>query len=291
MQIVSFRPAGSDGSHRAGFSDGTSIVASTDIGYPESVKDLLNENPDLTAALDKARAALAAGEGLVDAASVHLGPAVPDPDKILCIGLNYHAHAAEADKEVEEFPPLFAKFKNSLVGPTDDIVMPGVSTEVDYEVELAVVIGARCKNVSVAEALDYVAGYSVFNDISARDLQVRSSQWTTGKMLDTFGPLGPGVTPRQEIEDVQSLRIRTRVNGTTLQDSNTADMIWPVAEMVSYLSEILTLEPGDVIATGTPEGVGLVRKPPIWLKAGDVVETEIETLGLLRNPVVEAAAR
>ncbi|ALV39975.1 hypothetical protein AU252_01335 [Pseudarthrobacter sulfonivorans] len=286
MQIVSFRPNGSTEPLRAGFSDNGSVIASSDLGYPDTVRELLTHHShELTTVLDKARAALATGESATDLAAVHLGPPVPDPDKILCMGLNYLEHIEEASAAVTEFPPVFAKFRNSLIGAADTILMPGISTDIDYEAELAIVIGTRCKNVTVEDALDHVAGYAVFNDVSARDIQFRSHQWTSGKMLDTFGPMGPGITPKEEISDVQALRIQARVNGVTVQDSNTSKMIWPVAETISYLSAIITLEPGDIIATGTPAGVGLAQDPPLWLKANDIVEIEIEGLGLLHNNV------
>lgn len=290
MQIVSFSHGGPGEQLKAGFAEGDAVVASSEIGCPDTVRELLAEHRDLIPVMERARSTLASGRG-IDIATVRLGPPVPDPEKILCIGLNYLEHAQEAAEAVTQFPPIFAKFRNSLIGATDEIVMPGISTDIDYEAELAIVIGSRCKAVPVDEALDHVAGYAVFNDVSARDLQFRSNQWTAGKVLDTFGPMGPGITPKQEIPDVQALRIIGRVNGMTVQDSNTAKMIWPVAETVAYLSGLLTLEPGDIIATGTPAGVGLVRVPPLWLKPDDVVEIEIEGLGMLRNRVVAAAGR
>ncbi|MFG1646315.1 fumarylacetoacetate hydrolase family protein [Amycolatopsis sp. NPDC049252] len=289
MQIVSFRRDDPGDRLKAGFAEGGVVVASAEIGYPDTVRELLTEHRDLVPAMEQARAALSSGRG-VDIATVRLGPPVPDPEKILCIGLNYLEHADEAATAVTDFPAVFAKFRNSLIGATDEIVMPGISTDIDYEAELAIVIGSRAKDLSVDQALDHVAGYSVFNDVSARDIQFRSNQWTAGKILDTFAPMGPGITPRQEIADVQALGIVGRVNGMTVQDSNTAKMIWPVAETVAYLSGILTLEPGDIIATGTPAGVGLVRVPPLWLKPDDVVEIEIEGLGMLRNRVAAAGA-
>ena len=292
MQIVSFRPLGSLVAVRAGFSDGTRVVAADELGYPDSVRQLLAEyGAELPTVIQAARAFLATAPASSHAlADVQLGPAIPDPDKIICIGLNYREHAEESNLAVGEFPPIFAKFRNSLVGPADDIRLPGISTDIDYEVELAVVIGRPCKNVTVEDALDHVAGYAVFNDVSARDLQMRNSQWTPGKMLDTFGPLGPGITIREDVPDVQDLRISTRVNGVRVQDGTTSQMIWPVAETIAYLSAILTLEPGDVIATGTPSGVGFARVPPLWLRAGDVVEVEVESLGVLRNAVAAPLA-
>lgn len=217
--------------------------------------------------------------------NVQLGPPIPDPDKIICLGLNYRRHAEEAGLPIPTVPILFAKYRNALNGPASPIILPGISEEIDYEAELAVVIGKRCRNITPALALDYVAGYMAFNDVSARDLQMRTGQWLSGKTLDTFAPCGPALVIN-EIHDPQSLDISTRVNGQTLQQGNTSDMIFSVAETLSYISQLMTLEPGDIIATGTPEGVGFKRNPPIFLRHGDVVEVEIEGIGTLRNPVV-----
>jgi 2-keto-4-pentenoate hydratase/2-oxohepta-3-ene-1,7-dioic acid hydratase in catechol pathway len=220
--------------------------------------------------------------------NILLGPPILDPDKIICLGLNYLSHAEEAGFKPPEVPILFAKYRNALTGPTSPICLPGMSEEIDYEGELAVVIGRQCKDVPEENALDYVAGYMAFHDVSARDLQFRSGQWLSGKALDTFAPCGP-VLVVGEIRDPQNLNISTRVNGQTLQQSNTRHMIFSVARTVSYISELMTLEPGDIIATGTPEGVGFKRTPPIFLRHGDVVEVEIEKIGTLRNPVVRNA--
>jgi 2-keto-4-pentenoate hydratase/2-oxohepta-3-ene-1,7-dioic acid hydratase in catechol pathway len=214
-----------------------------------------------------------------------LGPPIPDPDKIICLGLNYKSHAEEAGFKAPEIPILFAKFRNALVGPTSPIILPALSEEIDYEGELAVVIGKRGKDISVENALEHVAGYMALHDVSARDLQFRSGQWLSGKALDTFAPCGP-VLVINEIRDPQGLDIATRINGQTLQQSNTQHMIFSVAYSISYISSLMTLEPGDIIATGTPEGVGFKRTPPIFLKHGDIVEVEIEKIGTLRNPVV-----
>jgi len=220
---------------------------------------------------------------------VRLGPPIPDPEKIVCLGLNYREHAAEARLDAPEVPMLFGKFRNSLIGQGSPVVLPQGSEKVDYEGELAVVIGRQCKQVSAEEALDYVGGYMPLNDISARDLQNQTSQWMAGKALDTFAPCGPELVLVDEVDDVQNLAIRTRVNGETVQDANTSMMIFPVRETIAFISTLMTLEPGDIIATGTPSGVGQSRVPPLFLKAGDVVEVEIEGLGLLRNPVVGSA--
>ncbi len=218
-------------------------------------------------------------------ADLRLGPPIPDPDKIICMGLNYRSHAAETGLSTTAVPTLFAKYRNALNGPASPIRLPGFSREIDYEGELAVVIARQCKEVPAAQALQFVAGYMAFNDVSARDLQMRTSQWLSGKTLDTFAPCGPALVV-DEIADPQTLTVRTRVNGETLQDGRTRDMIFPVAESLAYISQLVTLQPGDIIATGTPSGVGFKRNPPIFLQPGDLVEVEIEGVGTLRNPVV-----
>ncbi|MGZ8843922.1 MAG: fumarylacetoacetate hydrolase family protein [Pyrinomonadaceae bacterium] len=210
------------------------------------------------------------------------------PSKILAFGRNYAEHAAEGGADLPAAPLLFNKLTNSLSAHDAPIVLPTVSEQVDYEAELAVIIGKPAKRVSEADALDYVFGYSLINDVSARDLQYGDKQWTRGKGLDTFAPLGPFITTRDEIEDVQALKIEGVLNGNVMQSSNTSKMIFKVAYLVSYLSQGITLEPGDVIASGTPDGVGVFRKPPVLLKPGDVFEVRIEKLGTLRNSVVAA---
>lgn len=216
-----------------------------------------------------------------------LASPVRRPGKILAIGLNYKDHAAEAGIDVPEAPLLFAKYPNTVTGPYDDVVYAAsTSSEVDYEAELGVVIGRRAKSVSEEDALSYVLGYTACNDVSARDAQFAHTQWVRGKSFDTFCPLGPWLVTADEIPDPQQLRLATRVNGRELQEGTTANMIFPVAELISYLSRVITLEPGDVIASGTPHGVGFVRTPPVYLGDGDVVEVEVERIGLLRNRVV-----
>jgi acylpyruvate hydrolase len=218
-------------------------------------------------------------------ASVSLGPPIPDPEKILCMGLNYRDHAEESGLPLPKVPLFFAKFRNSLIGPADEIVLPAASEQVDYEAELAVVIGRRCRDVPTEQALDCVAGAMAFNDVSARDLQLQVSQWTVGKAIDTFAPCGPALVLLDEISDLQALGIRARVNGQMLQDANTSLMVFGVAEAIAFLTSVMTLEPGDIIATGTPAGVGMARDPQVWLHDGDVVEIEIDGIGTLRNPV------
>ena len=208
------------------------------------------------------------------------------PGKIVCVGLNYVDHAREVDLALPDHPLLFAKWPNSLIGTGEAIVIPPGVEHVDYEAELAAVIGARVKGVSVENALEAISGYTCLNDVSARVLQFADGQWTRGKSLDTFCPVGPRVVPRDEVGDPQSLRIQCRVNGESVQDASTADMIFGVAELVAFISELMTLEPGDLIATGTPPGVAMGRPDPRYLQAGDTVEVEIERVGVLVNPVV-----
>lgn len=208
------------------------------------------------------------------------------PGKILAIGRNYAEHASEGGADLPKAPLLFNKLPNALSAHNATIVLPSISEQVDFEAELAVIIGKRAKRVGEASSFDYVFGYSLINDVSARDLQFGDGQWTRGKSLDTFAPLGPFITTRDEIDDVQSLKIEGVLNGQVMQSSNTSKMIFKVAHLVSYLSQGITLEPGDVIATGTPDGVGVFRKPPVLLKAGDVFEVKIEKLGTLRNRVI-----
>jgi 2-keto-4-pentenoate hydratase/2-oxohepta-3-ene-1,7-dioic acid hydratase in catechol pathway len=207
------------------------------------------------------------------------------PGKIVCVGLNYLDHAAEGGQELPKAPLLFAKWPNTLIGDGEAIVLPPEATEVDYEAELGVVIGTTAKRVSEGDALDHVAGYICLNDVSARDLQFGDGQWTRGKSPDTFCPVGPRLVPREEIDDPQQLGIRCILNGQTMQDSSTAQMIFSVAEIIAYVSKIITLEPGDLIATGTPAGVGVFRDPKVLLKDGDEVSIEIDGLGTLTNPV------
>jgi 2,4-didehydro-3-deoxy-L-rhamnonate hydrolase len=211
---------------------------------------------------------------------------VPRPEKIVCIGLNYADHAAETGGEVPEAPVLFAKFPNSLIGPGEAIEVPdAASAKVDYEAELAAVIGKEAREVPEADALAHVAGYMCANDISARDLQFASSQWTHGKAIDTFLPTGPWLVTSDEIADPQKLAIGCRVGDEVLQDSNTSNMIFTVAQLVSFISQTMTLGPGDLICTGTPAGVGFVREPSRYLRPGEKVTVSVEGIGDLTNPV------
>jgi 2-keto-4-pentenoate hydratase/2-oxohepta-3-ene-1,7-dioic acid hydratase in catechol pathway len=207
------------------------------------------------------------------------------PGKIVCVGLNYRDHAEEQGTEIPGAPLLFAKWPNALIGPGEPIVIPRQSTQVDYEAELGVLIGERVRGVSEENALESVRGYICLNDVSARDLQFSDGQWTRGKSADTFCPVGPRLVPAAEVPDPQALGIRCVLNGEVMQDSTTANMIFTVAEIIAYTSATMTLEPGDLIATGTPAGVGVFRNPPVLLKDGDEVTIEIDVLGALTNPV------
>ena len=291
MRLVSYD---ADGGWRSGILLGDAVVdteaaarqarSGTDRDWTSN-RAVIQAKPEERAAVAKtASEDLAASAARL--ADIRLGPPIPDPEKILCMGLNYRDHAAETGMDLPDKPLFFAKFRNSLIGPHDEIVPPAAaSARVDYEAELAVVIGRRCRDVDVSQALEYVAGAMALNDVSARDLQMEVSQWTMGKAIDTFAPCGPALVLMDEIPDLQSLAIRARVNGDTLQDANTSLMVFGVAEAVAFLARVMTLEPGDIISTGTPAGVGSMRKPPVWLRSGDVVEIQIDGIGTLRNPV------
>jgi 2-keto-4-pentenoate hydratase/2-oxohepta-3-ene-1,7-dioic acid hydratase in catechol pathway len=209
------------------------------------------------------------------------------PQKIVCIGLNYRDHAEEQGVDLPERPLLFAKWPNTLIGPGDPIRVPAICTQPDYEAELGVVIGRRAAGVSVDDALDFVAGYVVANDVSGRDLQFSDGQWVRGKSLDTFLPVSE-LVPASEVPDPQALPIRAILNGETMQDSNTSNQIFGVAAVIAFVTQAITLEAGDLIITGTPAGVGAFRKPPVWLQHGDEITIEIDGLGSITNPVVAA---
>ncbi len=219
--------------------------------------------------------------------SVTLDAPISRPGKIVALGKNYLDHVEETGSEAPTFPVVFAKFPSSVIGPDDSITIPEVSSKIDWEVELGVVIGKTCKSVNEKKALDYVAGYTVINDLSARDLQKDDGQWVRAKSLDGFCPMGPCIVTQDELGDASNLKMHTKVNGVLKQDSSTSNLIFNVPKIVSYLSNSFTLEPGDVIATGTPSGVGFVRSPPEFLKVGDKVELYIEKIGYLRNKIIQ----
>lgn len=248
----------------------------------------LADGPSLQSSVERLLASIDAetaadADWLLDPNEVAFGPAVANAGKLLCVGLNYRKHAEESGAPIPTSPVLFSKFTNALAGHDDEVPLPSTATEYDYEVELGVVIGRTCRNVSVDEALDYVFGYVTANDLSARDLQMRTSQWLLGKTLDGFLPLGPYVVTADEVPDPQNLSLKTWMNGELRQQSSTADMIFSVAEIISYTSQYFTLEPFDVIITGTPEGVIMGTAEKKWLTPGDEVIVEVEGLGQLRN--------
>ena len=224
---------------------------------------------------------------IVNRDDVKLEAPVPRPSKIVCIGLNYLDHVKESGAEIPKSPLIFSKFNTCVAASESSIQLPAGSEQVDFEGELAVVIGRRAKNVDIANAMDYVFGYTNFNDVSARDMQFADGQWQRGKSCDTFAPFGEFVATKDEVPDPHALKIQFRLNGETMQNSNTNQLIFKIPELVEYLSRSITLEPGDVIATGTPPGVGFARKPPVFLKEGDVCEVEIEGLGILINSVMK----
>jgi 2-keto-4-pentenoate hydratase/2-oxohepta-3-ene-1,7-dioic acid hydratase in catechol pathway len=266
--------------------------AARDAGVSEepfaSTMSFLSGGDSLTKEAQKLLGAASPGS-LVPSANLRLLPPIPRPGKIVAVGLNYRDHAMESGAaQPPKLPILFAKFPNSISGPEDPIVIPVGGPQVDWEAELAVVIGQKGKAIPAARAFEYIAGYMPLNDVSAREWQFGDRQWVRGKSPDTFCPIGPHLTTRDDVPDPHSLAICSRVNGRTMQNSNTSKLIFNVPYLVEFISAAITLEPGDIIATGTPEGVGVFRKPPIFLKPGDVVEIEIERLGILRNPVVAA---
>ncbi|MFM8272976.1 MAG: fumarylacetoacetate hydrolase family protein, partial [Gemmata sp.] len=268
-------------------SDGYIDLHATDPGLPACVKALLAASP----AVRKVAAEAASSKRAVKYAAnaVKVLPPVPNPGKILCIGLNYRDHAIEGGKAIPTEPVVFGKFANTLIGPGDPIVLPKVAQKVDYEAELVIVIGKTGKHIPNTDAaFEYVGGYTVGHDVSARDWQFRGEekQWIIGKTFDTFAPIGPVLVTADELTNPHKLQVQLRLNGTTLQNSNTKEFIFGVPHLLAFLSQVITLEPGDLIFTGTPPGVGIARKPPILLKPGDVAEVEIEGIGTLKNPVV-----
>jgi len=281
MRLVTFERGGSP---EPGVLKGEEIVGIGLAGF-DSVLAVIAGGAD---ALDRVKRWLhdPPSSAIVKAADVKLRAPILRPPKIICIGLNYRAHAQEAKQEIPEVPTVFAKFPNSTIGCGEAIVLPNNSTKPDYEAEMAFVIGKHGRHVAAESWREYVFGYTNVNDVSARDFQMRTSQWMIGKTFDTFAPMGPAIVTADEIADPHALEISTIINGEVLQHSNTNDLIFKIPELIAYLSSVFTLEPGDVIATGTPSGVGFARKPPRWLRPGDDVTVRVEGLGDLRNPVI-----
>ena len=250
-------------------------------GLPDEMMTFLQAG-DAAMASAKSVVAASSEDELVPLTETKLLAPVPRPGKIICVGHNYHDHAGDTPPA---FPDIFGKFANVVVGPHEPIILTRASDQIDYEGELAVVIGRRAKYVSEANALDVVAGYTIFNDVTARDYQKRSSQWTLGKSFDTFGPMGPALVTTDEVGNPSNLELTLWVNGEQRQHTNTRDLIFSIPFLISYLSQAITLEPGDIISTGTPSGTGASHKPPVFLKQGDRVRVAIEKIGELVNPV------
>ncbi len=262
-------------------------LKTADVSLPNDLLALISGGAE---AVERARAAVANAGANARLALSDVRPALPiaRPEKFICVGLNYALHAKEGGHDIPSYPSFFLRVASSLVAAGAPVLRPRCSEQLDYECELAIVIGKGGRHIEEADALEHVFGYTIFNDVSVRDFQRKTSQWTPGKNFDGTGPLGPWVVSADELPaGASGLRITTRVNDQTMQDSNTSDMIFSTARTIALLSEFMTLTPGDIIATGTPSGVAHARKPPAWMKAGDKVEVEIEGIGVLANPVVD----
>jgi 2-keto-4-pentenoate hydratase/2-oxohepta-3-ene-1,7-dioic acid hydratase in catechol pathway len=270
--------------HTADGVEGYIDLTAVDSTLPHCVKAILAEEEGL------ARAAAAFEQGRSEKRFVEGRPVapIPRPNKVICIGLNYRDHAAETGADIPSEPVVFSKFATAIVGPGDEIVLPPVTKHVDYEAELVAVIGRSAKHVAVEEAFAYVAGYMCGNDVSARDWQKGrpGGQWLLGKTPDTFAPTGPHLVTADEIANPHDLAVTLRLNGDVMQSGNTREFIFGIGQIIAHVSQLVTLEPGDLIFTGTPPGVGVARKPPVFLKPGDEIEVEIAGLGVLRNRVV-----
>ena len=283
MRLVTFKRGGTV---RIGVDTEGGVVdlSQADSSLPTGMVGLLAGGQEL---LERAAEAVDrfGGERLANPEIQLLAP-ILNPPKMFGIGENYAAHAVETGSVPPENVIVFAKYSTTIIGPDAPIVLPKISQKVDYEAELGVVIGAPGRNIPPERAYEHVVGYLPFHDVSARDYQMRTSQWTLGKNFDTFSPMGPALVTADEVPDPHNLGIRCRVSGETLQSANTGDMIFDIPTLIAELSSVMTLQAGDVIATGTPQGVGMARTPPRWLRPGDVVEVDIDGLGVLRNPVV-----
>jgi len=254
------------------------------IGYCDALSFLAAGEQAWHAAASRAKAA--STEELIPLASVRLLSPLPRPGKILCVGLNYRDHAIESKMELPKVPAVFTKFSNAVAGHGANVVIPEMTKQADYEAEMAVVIGKTARRIEVKDWQEYVFGYTILNDVSARDVQLSTSQWSLGKSFDTFAPIGPAIVSKDEIADPHVLDIKLSIDGEVLQHSNTRELIFKVPDLIEYLSNIVTLEPGDLISTGTPAGVGLGRTPQRWLKAGETMTVVVEEIGTLTNPVI-----
>ena len=281
MRFVTFQR---DSSAEPGVLFPDRIVGLRDAGFPDLLS-VLAGGTDALARVARWVAHAPAGE-IVDPAGAKLLAPVPRPPKIICVGLNYRDHAAESKLALPEVPTIFAKFPTAVIGPRQPIVLPKNSSKPDYEAEFALVIGTGGRHIPENRWQEHVFGYTNFNDVSARDFQMATTQWMMGKTFDTFAPFGPALVTADEIADPHNLDISLTLNGEVMQHSNTRNLIFKVPQLIAYLSSVFTLEPGDLIATGTPSGVGFARKPPRWLVPGDEVTVRVEGLGELVNPVV-----
>ena len=262
--------------------------------YIEAPAEFLAKYPDLKAViaadkLDELQSAATASGQAVSSPDVHLLPAIPNPGKILCVGLNYKSHVAETKRPDSEFPAIFTRFADTLCAHEDPLPRPAISTRFDFEGELALIIGKGGRNITQADAFNHIAAYACFNDGSVRDWQRHTHQWIPGKNFPATGPFGPYLVARSQVPDINVLTLETRLNGVVMQHASVADLIYTVPVIIEYVSKFTPLSPGDVIATGTPGGVGDRREPPVYMKAGDVIEVEITGLGILRNTVADAA--
>jgi len=284
MQRVALFLAPGHAQPRLGIVDGDELVDISGAAGTNDLTELVGRAPDWNALATKARSSGAR----VAIASAKFLPPVPNPRKIICLGLNYADHAAEGGHARPEYPSIFLRVATSLVGHGEGLVRPRVSDKLDYEAELVLVVNRRARHLTAANALDAVAGYSCFNDGSLRDYQRKTGQWTIGKNFDATGAFGPWFVPAADLPPgAVGLKIESRLNGQVMQSDNTRNMLFPVVETLCLVTEAITLEPGDLIVMGTPSGVGYARKPPVWMKAGDRIEIEIEGIGVLSNPVVD----
>ena len=257
------------------------------LSYPGALDDLVRHGACGLAEVAK----ILANGRVIDRSKVSFLPPLRRPEKVICVGLNYRDHSAEAGFKQPDYPALFGRFNSSLIGDGAPIIRPRASSQLDFEGELVAIIGKPGRNIPATEALDHVIGYSIFNDASIRDYQFKSAQWTVGKNFDDTGAFGPCLVTADELPPgARGLRLQTKLNGQVMQDASTADMVFDVPGLIAIISEAMTLKSGDIIVTGTPSGVGLSRKPPLFMRAGDVVEVEIEKIGVLSNPIVEESA-
>lgn len=287
MRFVAYRQNGAEGLAAAEGDGPFRGYAADDSKHPGSLSNLIAGGSEYLSAAGRT---LLAGQE-IDLEAVELLPPLPAPGKIICIGLNYADHSAESGFKQPDYPSVFARFPSSLIGHGAPIIRPVVSEQLDYEGEFVAVVGKRGRNIGKADALSHIIAYSLFNDASIRDYQFKSPQWHMGKNFDDTGPFGPWLVTADALPPgCRGLRLQTRLNGEVMQSASTDDLVFDIATLVSTLSEAFTLEAGDIIVSGTPSGVGLARKPPLWMKPGDVCEVELEGIGILSNPIADQAS-